>query len=131
MEQSHNQKPQRFVAHRAKTAGFKPGLRDYLEYRDLGLADATQGAYHAHVIRAAKPSQKQGGGKHTHQLNFQMNYVIKGTVTMWLEGEGEQTFGPGDAWLQPAGCVHDLLDYSDDAEWLEVVSPAEFDTRPA
>jgi len=35
-----------------KSAEWKPGLRSYLEYRDLGAAAATKGNVLAHVIRA-------------------------------------------------------------------------------
>ena len=34
----------------------------------------------------------------------------------------------GDAWLQPQGIKHKVLDYSDDAEVLEIILPADFET---
>ena len=35
---------------------------------------------------------------------------------------------PGSAWIQPAKIKHKVLDYSDDAEVLEIVLPANFET---
>ena len=49
---------------------------------------------------------------------------------MAFEGhEGVCTFKPGDAWLQPAGIIHDVLDISDDYEDLLIYAPAVHDTE--
>jgi mannose-6-phosphate isomerase-like protein (cupin superfamily) len=121
-------KDQKFVAHYAERAAFKPGLRSYLQYRDLGIKDGTGGRFLAHVIRPAGPSPDKGSGLHWHALDFQMNYVIRGWVKVLVDGQGELTFKAGDAWLQPPGIKHDLLGFSADAEWLEITSPADFPT---
>lgn len=122
---------QKFVAHYAEHEGFKPGLRSYLQYRDLGIRDGTGGRYLAHVIRPAGAPPAKGSGLHWHELDFQMNYVVHGWVKVMVEGEGELTFKAGDAWLQPPGIKHDLLGFSPDAEWIEITSPAEFPTYEA
>ena len=44
-------KPQKLNASYAKDASWSKGLRDWVEYRDLGIGDATGGQIHAHVIR--------------------------------------------------------------------------------
>ena len=105
------------------------GLRPYLEYRDLGISKATAGQYHAHIIRANQPCPAEGTGKHTHPLDFQMNYVLKGWVKMWMEGAGEVRIDEGGCWLQPPEIPHSLVDYSPDAEWMEITSPAQFGTE--
>ncbi len=47
-----------------------------------------------------------------------------------MEQDGvEQTFTSGDSWTQPPGFKHALLDYSEDMEMIEIVMPAEFETR--
>jgi len=122
---------QRFVAHYAERGEFKPGLRSYLQYRDLGIKDGTGGRFLAHVIRPAGPAPEKGSGLHWHVLDFQMNYVVRGWVKVMVEGEGELIFQAGDAWLQPPGIKHDLLGFSPDAEWIEITSPAEFPTYEA
>ena len=48
--------PQRFVISHLNESDFKiGGLRNYSAYRDLGVAAATNGLAHAHVIRMIAP----------------------------------------------------------------------------
>ena len=35
----------------------------------------------------------------------------------------------GDTWYQPPGVKHELLEYSDDWEVIEITMPAEFETQ--
>ncbi|MEK9861141.1 MAG: hypothetical protein VW554_06440, partial [Alphaproteobacteria bacterium] len=60
-------------------SGFEGGLRAFFEYRDLGIKTASEGAYGAHVIRAI-PGRHAEPQWHTHDLNFQMIYILKGWV---------------------------------------------------
>jgi len=119
---------QLFSANLAQDAVYKPGLRSFMEYRDLGIEKATHGQFRAHVIRI-KPDT--GGvhdlhttGLHQHLCDFQMFYVLKGWIKFVYEGEGERMFHAGDCVLQPPGIVHNELDCSDDLEVLEIYSPA-------
>ena len=48
---------QKFNVDYASKAKFQDGLREFLEYRDLGIADASNGAYKAHVLRVKKISR--------------------------------------------------------------------------
>jgi len=119
---------QRFSASLAKDAVYTAGLRSFMEYRDLGIADATHGQFRAHVVRikkeAAGDHDLHTTGLHRHLCDFQMFYVLKGWIRFIYEGQGEHRFGPGDCVLQPAGIVHNELDCSDDLELLEIYSPA-------
>jgi quercetin dioxygenase-like cupin family protein len=120
---------QTFSASLAKDAVYKPGLRSFMEYRDLGIDQATHGQFRAHVIRI-KPDSGGGThdmhttGLHRHDCDFQMFYVLKGWIRFVYEGQGERTFQAGDCVLQPPGIVHNELECSDDIEVLEVYSPA-------
>ena len=60
-----------FCLSHAKDAVFKPmkGLRDWLETRDLGLVEATNGQYEAWISRAKDFGG--GTGRHFHNYNFQ------------------------------------------------------------
>ncbi|CCD86768.1 conserved protein of unknown function [Bradyrhizobium sp. ORS 285] len=111
-------------------ADFKPdGLRAYAHYRDLGIAAATHGLARAHVIRMLPPCNPQEVSKlHTHAVDFQMVYVLKGWVKSYLEGVGETLMKEGSCWTQPPKIRHMILDYSDDVELLEVILPADFKT---
>ena len=122
---------QKFSASHAKDAVYKTGLRSFLEYRDLGIAEATHGKYHAHIVRLKEGEdghELHTTRPHQHLCDFQMAYVLKGWVKLTYEGHGEHTFHAGDCYLQPAGIVHDELDCSDDLELLEIYSPAVHET---
>ena len=108
---------------------FEVGLRRYAKYRDLGMAKATSGRVQAHVIRFVPPCRPEEVSKlHYHDVEFQMVYVLKGWIKTELEGQGTHVMRPGSAWLQPPKIKHKVLDYSDDAEVLEIVLPANFET---
>jgi mannose-6-phosphate isomerase-like protein (cupin superfamily) len=105
------------------------GLRTYARYRDLGIADASQGLARAHVIRLIGPCNPVEVSKlHFHDVEFQMVYVLKGWVKTYMEGQGETLMKAGSAWTQPPRIKHLIMDYSDDVELLEVILPAEFKT---
>ncbi len=119
---------QLFSASLAKDAVYKTGLRSFMEYRDLGIEQATHGKFRAHVIRikkdAAGAHELHTTGLHKHECDFQMFYVLNGWIRFVYEGRGESTFHAGDCVLQPPGIVHNELDCSDDVEILEIYSPA-------
>jgi hypothetical protein len=108
---------------------FEIGLRTYAKYRDLGMAKATSGMVQAHVIRFVPPCRPEEVSKlHYHDVEFQMVYVLKGWIKTELDGQGAHVMRPGSAWIQPPKIKHKVLDYSDDAEVLEIVLPANFET---
>jgi mannose-6-phosphate isomerase-like protein (cupin superfamily) len=122
---------QRFtVSHLDETEFKTQGLRRYAQYRDLGIAEATGGMVQAHVIRFVPPCRPEEVSKlHTHDVDFQMIYVLKGSMTSEFEGQGAVTMRQGTAWIQPPRIRHKVLDYSDDCEVLEIVLPADFKTE--
>jgi uncharacterized RmlC-like cupin family protein len=120
---------QKFVVSHLRPGDFKTGLRRYAQYRDLGIRDATGGMAVAHVIRLKGPCDPKEVSKlHLHKADFQMIYVLDGTVTGYFEGAGVYTMKTGDAWLQPPSIKHKVLNYSDGCELLEVVLPGNFKT---
>ena len=108
--------------------GFEGGLRSFFEYRDLGIKSATGGKFVAHVIRAV-PGKHTEPQWHTHNLEFQMVYILKGWVKFEYEEEGEIILREGSSVLQPPGIKHREVSHSDDLELLEICSPAEFETN--
>jgi hypothetical protein len=121
---------QRIAVSHHREEDFKAdGLRVYAKYRDLGVADASSGLARAHVIRFAGPCDPAEVSKlHFHDVDFQMVYVLKGWVKTYMEGQGETLMKEGSAWTQPPRVKHMILDYSDDAEVLEIILPADFRT---
>ncbi|MGK7865760.1 cupin domain-containing protein [Falsiroseomonas sp. E2-1-a20] len=120
----------RTTVSRAEDATFDQGLRAFFAYRDLGVKQATGGAFGAHVIRAV-PGTGAAPQWHTHDLGFQFVYVLRGWVTFTYEDIGEVTFRPGDSVVQPPMVRHVEVAHSDDLELLEITSPAEFATALA
>ena len=121
---------QRIAVSHHREEDFKAdGLRAYAQYRDLGVAAASQGLAQAHVIRLIGPCDPAEVSKlHFHDVDFQMVYVLKGWVKTYMEGQGETLMKQGSAWTQPPRIRHLIMDYSDDVELLEVILPAEFKT---
>jgi hypothetical protein len=120
---------QRFTVSHLKEKDFKrDGLRPYAKYRDLGIAKATGGLAQAHVIRLVPPCTDEVRKRHTHAVELQLIYVLKGWIRNEFEGHGEQLMREGTSWLQPPNIKHTVLDYSDDCEMLEIIVPANFDT---
>jgi mannose-6-phosphate isomerase-like protein (cupin superfamily) len=122
-------RPHKFVVSHFRPQDFKAGLRSYAQYRDLGIKDATHGVAVAHVIRLVGPCDPKAVSKlHRHDADFQMIYVLKGSITGEYGSHGVHTMEEGDAWLQPKNIEHKVLGYSDDCELLEIVMPANFRT---
>jgi quercetin dioxygenase-like cupin family protein len=106
----------------------KDGLRPFFEYRPLGLKELTGGKVGAHVIRA-KPGQHADAPRHTHTLEFQFVYVLKGWAIFDYEGYGEHKLVAGSTVYQPPGIRHKEIDHSEDFEVLEITMPADFETN--
>ena len=117
------------VSH-AEGAAFEHGLRAFFAYRDLGVRAASGGAFGAHVIRAV-PGEGPKPAWHTHDLAFQMVFVLRGWVEFEYADIGAVRLEVGASVYQPPGVRHREVRHSDDLEMLEITSPAEFATREA
>ncbi len=84
------------VSHLKDSQFVSEGLRSFFEYRDLGIKAATGGRVGAHVIRA-KPGMHGASGWHTHDLEVQLVYVLKGWVEFDYEGVGPLRIEPSRA----------------------------------
>ena len=115
------------VSHLKKAKFERRGLRNYFEYRDLGIKRATRGQVVAHVIRA-RPGKAPHGDWHAHDCDVQFVYVLKGWVLFEYEGVGEVMMKAGSCFYQPPKIRHREIKHSKDLELLEIVSPARFRT---
>jgi len=116
-----------YVNHRARSRFVKRGLRNYFEYRDLGIKRATRGKVVAHVIRA-RPGKAPHGQWHRHHCKLQFVYVLKGWAVFEYEGVGRVQMKAGTCFYQPPGIRHREIRHSQDLEMIEVVAPARFKT---
>jgi quercetin dioxygenase-like cupin family protein len=126
-----NDPAMRFQVSHARDDGFSvDGLRQYFEYRDLGIREATGGKAVMHVIRA-RGGHQAGGEWHKHSVQLQLVYVLKGWVRFEYEGVGEVLLEAGSCVHQPPGIRHREIEHSADLELIEIVLPAEFETTAA
>ena len=121
-------KKQKFMVKHSENAEWTPGLRSDFEYCDLGIKEATDGQFDAHIIRIADKDADHHTGKHAHMTDFQMIYVLQGGCTALVSCEGEIEVSKGDCFYQPDGIMHDALWMSEDCELLEIASPGKFET---
>jgi len=115
------------VTHFKEAKFEKRGLRNYFEYRDLGIVKASKGKVVAHVIRA-RPGKAPEGEWHRHDCSLQFVYVLKGWIKFEYEGVGEVTMKKGTCFQQPPNIRHRELAHSRHVELLEIVAPADFKT---
>src|SRR5271155_3711387 len=99
------------------------GLRDFFLYRDLGIAKATGGQVIAQLVKANLPPE-EGTGWHRHEADFHIVIMLKGWAR-FMYGDKETLVAAGDCVHQAPGIVHYLFDYSEDMEYIEIVSPAD------
>lgn len=118
------------ISHRASSKFVRRGLRNYFEYRDLGIRRATRGKVVAHLIRARRGKAPHGHW-HRHDCEVQFVYVLKGWAVFEYEGVGRVRMKAGTCFYQPPNIRHREIRHSPDLEMLEVVAPANFRTRDA
>jgi quercetin dioxygenase-like cupin family protein len=105
------------------------GLRAFFAYRDMGIIAATHGKLRVQLVRALrKASEAEGGtGFHFHTADLHVVYMVHGWAKFDYDG-ADTLVEAGDCIHQRPGIVHNLYDWSDDMEFLEIVAPADFDT---
>ena len=106
----------------------RDGPRANVEYRDLGMADASDGRISAKHIRAIQPFGEETGW-HWHDMTAHFVYVLRGWVEFRFDGISESvTVVAGSCLSQPAGVAHNVIGQSDDLELIEINMPADYVT---
>ena len=107
----------------------KKGLRAFLEYRDLGAVEATEGRFNANVARAIHAKKSSTNAPlHYHTLGFHLTYVLRGWMRTYYEGVGEIILKAGDCVTYEGEVPQSHTEHSEDFEVLQVTMPAEFPT---
>jgi mannose-6-phosphate isomerase-like protein (cupin superfamily) len=113
---------QRFVYHDADRAVWQPHQRlDGFEYRDSGIAAATNDLAGARVIRPRREARPR---RFTHNGDLFFMFVLCGELTVNCERRRETKLAARDSFVVPAGIEHELTQCSNDLELLEVTLPA-------
>jgi len=72
------------------------------------------------------PFEKDRSNNKAKEGAEQIFLVFKGQIRVTTGKESPRVIGPGDIWVVPSNCVHSV-DYVEDTEALEVVSPIRLD----
>jgi uncharacterized protein YjlB len=120
----------KFNLDKAANADWLPGLREIFNYRDLGIKENTNGDYVAQIVKAnGKKMKDEVQHWHVHDCTFQFVLVLNGWAEFEYEGEGIKRIEKGDCLNQIPMVKHREIACSPDFEVLEIVSPANFETR--
>ncbi|MGS0742339.1 cupin domain-containing protein, partial [Glaciimonas sp. GG7] len=68
----------------ADTSLQSDGLRDFFNYRDLGIKAATHGRVIAQLVTANK-APEAGTGWHIHEAEFHIVYMLKGWARFMID----------------------------------------------
>ena len=71
----------------------------------LQRGDSSRAGYEAVTARAEFPGAGSTTGKHTHPGD-EVSYVLEGTLTLDIDGMPSKPLKPGDAFIIPAGKIH-------------------------
>ncbi len=118
---------QRFVHHVAANAERLPFVGTTgdtgFEYRDVGIADATDGLADVRVLQLVEDPDRSALGlpMSSHGGEFLLLYVLAGSAI--LTCHGEHPIGPGDSVTIPADDPYGLSDCSPGLELLRVSLP--------
>lgn len=103
------------------------GWRSFFSYRDLGVKEATAGAYDVRVVRAGDGPHRSTGW-HFHVLSVQVVYCLGGWELIALEDGEVAKLVPGSCLQIPPGYVHNEIGYAPDMEMLVLSGPADVTT---
>jgi len=118
------------VAHaRASAPKLVKGRRDFFKYRDLEVADASDGALRAQVMSSSQGMSRPTGW-HYHECDGQFIYMIKGWVDLEFEDGKTIRVEEGDSLFIPGYMRHNEIRTSTEMEILEVSSPGVMGTTP-
>ena len=118
-----------YVIARGSEPNFVQGRRDFLKYKELGVAKASQGRIRAQLT-LAEAGMSEPTGWHIHLCEGQFVYMLSGWVDLEFAGGVVERIEAGDALFIPGGTPHNEIATSDSFELLEVSVPADMGTEP-
>ncbi|WCT74534.1 cupin domain-containing protein [Sphingomonas naphthae] len=115
-----------FAETHAKEVRVMKGRRNWMEYLDYGVTDATNGRMRAQRIIVT--GKTQGTGWHYHLCEMQFVYLFGGYIVFQLEDGRTLRLEAGDTVFIPGGFKHTEIDISEDFDCLEVSVPSNLGT---
>ena len=112
---------QAFHFHQSAEADWLPWRIDGFEMRDTGIGAATRSLV---SVVAVRPVGEQGTAVINQDTELLFGFVLVGSMSLESDGEERWNLAAGDSFTIPAELNSALSNFSNDLEFLEVVSPA-------
>jgi hypothetical protein len=124
----------KFLVAPAADAARIPGRRDWVEYRDFGVEDASGGMISTHRV-TVNPSPDNGDkvkqtGWHYHDCQFQWVWLMEGWVEVQLEDGGTCRHEAPCVVFIPGGYGHNEVAASEHIDLIEIFMPPHPETVP-
>ena len=103
------------------------GRRAFFKYRELGVAGASDGKFHAQITSTTQ-GMSEPTGWHYHVCDGQFVFMLSGWVDLVFENGDKVRVGKGDSIYIPGGLRHNETATSKTFELLEVTVPADMGT---
>ena len=117
-----------YAVARKSDPNYVKGRRDFFEYIDLGVTDATSGKMRAQITKASK-GMSEPTGWHYHVCDGQYVYMLGGWLDLEMADRKVVHLEAGDSIYIPGGLPHNEIATSDNFELLEVSVPADMGTE--
>jgi mannose-6-phosphate isomerase-like protein (cupin superfamily) len=99
-----------------------PGRRAFLQYFDLGIADASRGLISTQVTKV-RTGMSNPTGWHYHECDFQWLLVTNGWLELQFEDGQIERVHQGSVCFIPGGYRHNETSTSDNLEFIEIFMP--------
>jgi hypothetical protein len=114
-----------------------PGRRDWVEYRDFGVEEASAGLISTHRV-TVNPSEGNGDngdkvkqtGWHYHDCQFQWVWLMEGWVEVQLEDGTSCRHEAGSVVFIPGGYGHNEVAAAERIDLIEIFMPPHPETVP-
>lgn len=117
---------QRFCHHKLNEANWDQWRIEGFEYRDTGINKATKGMASVQVARPLNSDAKQQLISHDSDILF--TFLMQGEMELNADGHEPHFLHKGDAYVVPPHLKHQIANFSDDLELLEVSLPGNYKT---
>ena len=125
-----DQLPARYpVVLAAADAPIIPGRREWVEYRDLGLVEASGGALSMHTTQVDIPMSRETGW-HYHTCDFQIVWINDGWLELQFDDGSTRRAEAGSVVFIPGGVGHNETGTSNQLSILELFIPPNPQTVP-
>lgn len=99
-----------------------PGRRTFLQYFDLGIAEASKGLISTQMTKI-RGGMANPTGWHYHVCDFQWLLVTKGWLQLQFEDGRVERIHQDSVCFIPGGIRHNETATSDDLEFIEIFMP--------